>query len=182
MVSVNTYEIVLRIMLLMSLLIACSAHAQDVTNYRLDTGDSISIEVFQEEDLTVEKRVSDIGTIAYPLLGTINAAGLTLEQLEEEITQGLKGDYLVNPRVNISIAKYRNYYVNGEVESSGAYAFVPGMTVRKAITIAGGFAVRADKDDIFILRENAANEQPIRATLGTRVEPGDIITVEQSFF
>jgi polysaccharide export outer membrane protein len=170
------------IMLLMSMMAFYSAHAQDVANYRLGTGDQISIQVFQEEDLSIETRISDTGNISYPLLGTIKASGLTISQLEQKITQGLKGDYLINPRVNVSISEYRQFYVNGEVKSPGAFSFVPGLTVRKAISIAGGFAERADKKNIFILHENSSQEESQRVTQDAKVKPGDIITVEQSFF
>ena len=166
----------------MLVLVVSPTFAQDAANYRLGTGDSVSIKVYQEEDLSIQTRISDTGSISYPLLGTIQAVGLTVQQLEDKITQGLKGDYLINPRVNVSIAEYRQFYVNGEVNGPGAYSFVPGLTVRKAISIAGGFAERADKKKIFVLHENASQEQSQRATLDTRVKPGDIITVEQSFF
>jgi polysaccharide export outer membrane protein len=182
MASLTVHINLARLLLLVFVLMAGSAYAQDVANYQLGTGDSISIKVYQEEDLSIKARISDVGTISYPLLGTIKAAGLTVGQLEETITQGLKGDYLINPRVNVSIAEYRQFYVNGEVKSPGAFSFVPGLTVRKAISIAGGFAERADKKNIFILHEHASQEQSKRVTLDARVKPGDIITVEQSFF
>jgi polysaccharide export outer membrane protein len=163
-------------------LFAVSVTAQDISSYRLGTGDNITIQVFQEEDLSIETRISDTGNISYPLLGTIKASGLTISELEQKITQGLKGDYLINPRVNVSISEYRQFYVNGEVKSPGAFSYVPGLTVRKAISIAGGFAERADKKNIFILHENASQEESQRVTQDAKVKPGDIITVEQSFF
>ena len=151
-------------------------------NYQLGTGDNIRIHVFQEGDLSLETRISDAGTISYPLLGVIKASGLTIGQLEAKITKGLKGDYLINPRVNVSIAEYRQFFVNGEVKKPGAYPYVPGLTVRKAISIAGGFEERADKDNLMVLHEDNLKGEPIKIKIDAKVRPGDIITVEQSFF
>ena len=150
-------------------------------DYRLSTGDSINIHVFQEPDLTVKLKVSDTGTISYPLLGDIKVQGLTRGQMAKLLTERLKGDYLVDPRISISIVDYRQFYVNGEIVKPGAYSYVPGLTVRKAITIAGGFKDRADRDGIVILRGTQA-DKPIKAGFNNKVYPGDIITVEQSFF
>lgn len=151
-------------------------------NYRLGTGDSIRIQVFQEDDLTLETRISDAGTISYPLLGTMRVKGLTIAQLEDRITSGLQGDYLVSPRVNVSIVGYRQFFVNGEVKKPGAYPYVPGLTVRKAISIAGGFEERADKENLKVLHENNLKGKPARVNIDDKVRPGDILTVEQSFF
>jgi len=151
-------------------------------NYRLGTGDNIRIQVFQEEDLSLETRISDTGSISYPFLGIIRVSGLTIAQLEDRITEGLKGDYLINPRVSVSVADYREFFVNGEVKKPGAYPYVPGLTVRKAISIAGGFEERADKDNLLILHEDNIKGKPIKIGIDARVRPGDILTVEQSFF
>ena len=164
------------------LLISIVALAEGPGDYQLGTGDNIRIHVFQEADLTVEARISDTGTISYPLLGEIRVAGLTISQLEKKIFSGLKDGYLVNPQVSISVAEYRQFFINGEVKQPGAYAYAPGLTVRKAVSFAGGFAERAAKDNIFILHEGSANSKPERARIDDKVLPGDIITVEQSFF
>jgi len=151
-------------------------------NYRLGTGDNIRIHVFQEEDLSLETRISDTGSISYPLLGIIRVSGLTIAQLEDRISKGLKGDYLINPRVNVSIADYREFFVNGEVKKPGAYPYVPGLTIRKAISIAGGFEERADKENLMILHEDNPKGEPQKIGIDAKIRPGDILTVEQSFF
>lgn len=151
-------------------------------NYRLGIGDSIHIQVFQEEDLSLDARISDTGIIRYPFLGSIRVIGLTITQLEAQITKGLKGDYLINPRVSVSVVKYREYFINGEVRSPGSYSYAPGLTVRKAISIAGGFAERADKGQLYVLHENDADGKPDKITIDGKVRPGDILTIEQSFF
>jgi polysaccharide export outer membrane protein len=157
--------------------------ASDLSSYKLGSGDMISIRVLGEEDLKREKvRLSDAGTISFPILGEIRVKGMTVGALEDYITQGLKGRYLVNPQVTVSIEEYRNFYVNGMVEKPGGYPYSPGMTVRKAISIAGGFKERASRDKINIIREDDSQQTPRRVDMNTSVGPGDILTVEESFF
>jgi polysaccharide export outer membrane protein len=157
--------------------------ASEYSTYKLGSGDMISIRVLGEDDLRREKiRLSDAGTISFPILGEIKVKGMTVGALEDYITRGLKGRYLVNPQVNVSIDEYRNFYVNGMVEKPGGYAYSPGMTVRKAISIAGGFKERASRDKINIIREDDPQQTARRVDLNTAVGPGDILTIEESFF
>jgi len=154
----------------------------DASEYRLDTGDKIRIQVYNEDDLYLETRVNDSGIISYPFLGNLKVVGLTPSQIEQEITRKLKGDFLINPKVSVDIMEYRQFYVNGEVQAPGGYPFQPGITVRKAISVAGGFKERASRDKIFLIREGSNNEEPDKVSLDDKVRPGDIITVEESFF
>ena len=66
--------------------------------------------------------------------------------------------------------------------TSGGFQYAPGLTVRKAISIAGGFKERASKEKIFIIREDDPTQTPKKVDLNASVNPGDIITVEESFF
>jgi len=154
----------------------------DSKKYLLGTGDMLRIQVYNEIDLYLETRVSDSGTISYPFLGELKVKGISLASLEALITSRLKGDYLINPKVSIDMMEYRQFYVNGEVEDSGGFPYQPGLTVRKAITLAGGFKERASKDKIFVIHDGSMTSEPIKVTLDEAVRPGDIITVEQSFF
>jgi protein involved in polysaccharide export with SLBB domain len=152
------------------------------TQYMLGSGDMVRIQVYDEEDLYLEARVSDSGTISYPFLGELKVVGITPTELEQHITESLRGDYLINPKVSVDILEYRPFYVNGEVGSPGHFPFQPGITVRKAISIAGGFKERASKDKIFIIRDNAESDEPEKVILDEVIKPGDIVTVEESFF
>ncbi len=151
-------------------------------DYVLGTGDMIRIQVYDEEDLYLESRVSDRGTISYPFLGELKVTGFTSIQLGETISSRLKGDYLINPKVSVDIMGYREFYVNGEVEAPGGYPFQPGVTVRKAISIAGGFKERASKEKINVIHDDDPNGKPSPVKLDQFILPGDIITVEESFF
>lgn len=163
--------------------------------YKLGAGDVININVYDELDLSLNQvRIGLSGQISYPLLGDIEVSGLSPKQLENKLTTGLKGPYLINPSVTISIVEYRPFYVIGEVKKPGGYPFHPGLTVDKAISISGGFTERASKGSIYIVHDSDLNQtkdpsarqkledekQAVR--LYDVIQPGDIITIEQSFF
>lgn len=153
------------------------------SQYRLGAGDIISITVFDEKELSLEKiKLSDAGTVSYPMLGEIRVKGLTVSELQQKVTAGLKESYLINPLVTVTINQYRDVFVNGQVNKPGNYPYQPSLTVQKAVSIAGGFKDRADKDKVSIVHENQDKSAAIKGTPGTLVEPGDTITVEESFF
>lgn len=152
------------------------------SGYELGPGDMIRVQVFGEEDLSVETRVSDSNSMSYPFLGEINLRGLTATGLEDLITRRLKGPYLIDPEVTVSILEYRPFYVNGEVEDPGGFPFTPGLTVRKAISLAGGFKERANRSRITVVRDDDPGGDTKPIEISAPVSPGDIITVERSFF
>ena len=155
-----------------------------LSRYRLASGDVISIFVLGEDDLKREKiRLTDAGTIQFPVLGEIQVKGLTTGDLEQKITSGLlKAQYLKNPKVTVSIDEYRPFFINGEVYKPGGYPYVPGLTVLKAVSLAGGFKDRASKRNMFVVRDGTPNEARKRVDMDTPIYPGDILTVEESFF
>lgn len=162
---------------------ASAAVASLLSTYKLAAGDVITIRVFGEDDLSREKiRLSDAGTIPYPVLGEVKALGLTIGEIEASITSGLNGRYLVNPRVSVTIEEYRPFYINGMVEKPGGYPFQPGLTVLKASSLAGGFKERASFSKISIIRENDPASRPQKADINSPVNPGDTIFIEESFF
>ena len=159
------------------------AESESLSRYQLGSGDIITIVVFGEEDLKREHiRLTDAGTISYPVLGELKVLGRTVGELEKIITDGLRGRYLVNPRVAVSVDQYRPFFINGQVKAGGGYPFQPGLTILKAVAVAGGFTERASKEKIFVIRDKDKNAKPVKVSLDTPVLPGDIITVEESFF
>lgn len=178
------------LLLLLSLTVLFTAIAgaeepDTATAYTLNTGDHVEITVFEEPDLSISAILDDRGAISYPLLGEIKVRGLTPRQLENTITDGLRGRFLVNPRVNVAIKEYRPFFVRGEVANPGGFPFKPGLTVEKAVAMAGGFTSRASKSEFYIISDDAADgkgEQRRPADLGSRIRPGDVINIEQSFF
>lgn len=154
-----------------------------VSSYKLAAGDVITILVFGEDEFTKEKiRLNDAGSVMFPGLGEVNVLGQTIGDLERLITNGLKGRILVNPKVAVQIVEYRPFYVNGMVEKPGGYPFQPGLTVRKAASLAGGFKERAALNKIHVIRENDPAQRPQKVDLNATIGPGDILTVEESFF
>ena len=150
-------------------------------NYLLDTGDTIQIKVYGEEALSLETKIGRSGKLNYPFLGEIKISGLTEKALQQKIYKGLKGDYLIEPTVYVTVVQYRPFFIHGEVRLPGSYSYQPGMIVNQAVAIAGGFTERASKEKIFIFKEKNKSKQ-INATLDSIVQAGDTVTVEQRFF
>ncbi|MNC22312.1 SLBB domain protein [compost metagenome] len=103
-------------------------------------------------------------------------------EIERTLTERLKGSYLIDPRVSVSILKYREFFISGEVKTPGGYAFQPGLTLRRAVALAGGLTERASENRITIIRDQDPERRPEPATLDTLVMPGDTITIDQGFF
>jgi polysaccharide export outer membrane protein len=162
--------------------LSLTSFAQQLQHYKLGADDVISVSVFDEPDLSLkEARISSSGTIAMPLIGQVNVKGLSISETEKLLHDAFLGDYLKKPDITVTIVEYRQFYVNGEVDKPGGYSYREGMTVQRAITLAGGFTERASRSNIKLIREN--NEMAIiDANLNTPVQPGDVITVEESFF
>lgn len=154
----------------------------DPSSYRLGTGDHVRIDVFGEPDLSVEAEVQDNGVINYPLLGRVEAKGLTANELEQALKARLGQGYLVNPNVRVGVSQFRPFFVYGQVQRAGQYPYLEGLNVEKAIALAGGMTAVASTRKIFILRESATPGVREKAALQTLVYPGDTILIEESLF
>jgi protein involved in polysaccharide export with SLBB domain len=161
---------------------AMGSLAQD-DGYTLNSGDSIRIHVYGEPDLTfAQLLIGQSGRISYPFLGELRVAGSTVNELQELLVGKLKPDYLVDPRVSVGVVRYRQFYVNGEVKSPGGVDFQPGLTLRKAISLAGGFTERANRKKILVIANSDPNRKEQEVSLAYQVQPGDIFTVQDTFF
>lgn len=150
--------------------------------YRLGVGDTIQIDVHEEPDLSIESRLEESGILTYPLLGEIQIVGRTVKELETLITNGLQGDFLVDPEVRVAVTEYRKVFILGEVNSPGGYPYLPGLTVERATALAGGFTELASKRRIYVKRETASEENRAKADFDTPIYPGDTVIVEQGLF
>ena len=151
--------------------------------YTLNAGDAIRIYVYGEPDLTFPQLlIGPNGRISYPFLGDLKVAGKTADELQQILTDGLKPDYLVDPRISVSIVRYRPFFVNGEVNRPGGVDFQPGLTLRKAISLAGGFTERANRKKILLIADDDPERRERVVDLDYRVQPGDILTVQDTFF
>jgi len=153
-----------------------------VDGYLLGQGDRIGIQVFDEPDLTLEARVSASGSINYSYLGDLRVAGKTAQQIEREITTLLRDGYLVNPSVNVTVVEYRPFFINGEVRSPGSYPYQPGLTLDKAIALAGGLTDRASTRKMYVIKAESSEDGQVKARMGTRIAPGDIVSINEGFF
>ena len=165
--------------------------------YKVETGDVLMITVYEQADLTTKARVDSKGEINFPLLGTVQVSGLTLDGVQKKITSLLEADYLVNPQVNVFIEEYhpKKVFVMGFVNKPGEYELFKDRptTVLEAITMAGGFKQGAAQNGTRIIRMEQGTETtiPIKVTDITEkgdkekdisIKPGDIIVVPESFF
>lgn len=161
-----------------------SAQAQPL-NYQLGPGDVIDISVYEEADLSFQVRLGESGSIPFPFIGEVQIQGNDTSAIERSIEQALiSGEFLIRPEVTVNILEYRPFYIDGEVVNPGSYPFEPGLTLRKAVAIAGGFTERASRSKISIISnttQSLSSSGQIEI-LETPVNPDDIITVEQRFF
>lgn len=150
--------------------------------YRLSTGDKLHIAVFGEDNLTGDYTIAPDGNIAFPLAGNIPAAGLTVPQLQQAVTNTLANRYVQNPRVTVDASNLRPFYILGEVNKPGQYSYVPDLTLLGAVATAQGFTYRADMSYVYIrhARDPSEREYPVTAT--TMIEPGDTIRITQRYF
>ena len=169
-------------LLLVGLAVAAESQVPASDSYRLGPGDEVVINVFGEPDLSMKFRLSDTGQLSYPFLGELAIENLTVTELEQLITSRLKGPYLVDPEVTVSIAEYRPFFVHGEVEKPGAYPYQPGMTLEKAIVLAGGFTERASRSKFEVVRASDAGSTVRPIKLSDLVFPDDVVTIRRSFF
>lgn len=151
--------------------------------YLLSPGDKLKVTVFNEPDLTGEFQISHSGEIAFPLIGTIAAAGLTVGEFQNQLIRRLRNGYVRSARVSIEIASYRPFNVFGEVRNAGQYPYRPGLTVQDAIAMAGGFTYRANSRTAYVRRGNSNTEMTVQLD-GPRVSilPGDDVRVPERYF
>ena len=120
--------------------------------------------------------------ISMPLIGDVPVGGMTSSEAEKTIETRLKNGFLRDPHVAVEVEAYRPFFVLGEITTAGQYPFINGMTVQKAIAVAGGFGTRADRNSANITRMINGVQVTARVPLAYPVRPGDTITVEERFF
>jgi len=140
---------------------APSAFGQDgPPGYRISPEDVLEISVWKEEDLQREVIVRPDGGISFPLVGDIQAAGKTTEELQQDITGSLE-TYIPDAVVTVSVVELRGMrvYVSGKVRNPGQFVVGRYIDVLQAITLAGGLTPFADQNDIHVIRRTEQGEQ-----------------------
>ena len=157
-------------------------HEAVMQPYRVDAGDRLRITVFEQTGLTGTYSIDQAGYIAFPLIGAVAARGRTLQELEGSIAASLRQGFLRDPDVSIEIDRYRSFFIMGEVGQAGQYSYVAGMTVQKAIAIAGGYSPRAHQRDVDITRTINGKILTGRVRITDPILAGDTIYVRERLF
>ncbi len=184
---------VLVLVVLVASAISAQTSVSQTEPYRLNPGDQIQILVEDEPDLSGEVTVGPDGFIRLRLVGSIQAAGLTVDELAAQIEKALR-QYLREPKVIVNLKQFtplaRRVYVMGAVKAPGAYPLplAGPTTVFDAIMLAGGFSDNADWERVRVFRRdgqmltvNLKNLQAGDLTGGGIVQPGDVIWVSPAY-
>ena len=127
--------------------------AADTKTYKVGPEDVLFVRVWHEPDFSGPVSVHTDGKFTLPLVGDLQAAGLTPFQIEQDIATSL-AKYIVKPLVTVIVQEVRSkrYFLDGEVARPGEYPLVAPTTVLEAISKAGGMAGFANEKKIYILR------------------------------
>jgi len=176
---------------------APKGNVADSNHYRVNDGDVLDVDVYKEPDISRAFDVGADGSINHPLLGRVDVAGLTVAEVEARLHDLLEADYLVDPRVSVSIASStdRPVMIFGEVRNPGAYDVPAGrhLTLLQVIARAGGFTDIAARDRVRIVRLLNGKEQTIKVRVtdlfrgrdgvtDIDLQAGDVITVPETLF
>jgi len=174
-----------------------SAAVSAPSGYQLSANDSIAVEVFGEDDLKTAARLNAEGNVSLPLIGSVHLGGLTLTQATARVTELYAKDYLVHPKVSVTLLGYakRRFTVLGQVNHPGSFEMPEtspgGIDLLEAIGIAGGYTRIAAPERISVRRNAGKGDQVIRVDGkklargeggGFKVLSGDTITVGESIF
>jgi polysaccharide export outer membrane protein len=156
--------------------------------YAIGVGDVIEISVWKNPDLTVTVPVRPDGRISVPLLGDVQAAGVTPLALKTQLTNGFR-DYVTAPGVSVVVKEVNSQkiYVTGEVAKPGAYDLRSRTKVMQALAMAGGLTAYA-KSRVIVLRDQQGGDRRIEVDLGAIIsgkrpeanitlQPGDTLVV-----
>ena len=175
---------------------APAVQAATAANYRLSANDLIYVKVFQEDDLNSTLRISEDGTIIFPLIGSVKVGGESVEEATANIRDLLNARFLVNPQVTLTVLGYANRHITvlGQVQKPGDYNLRDqgSVSLLQAVGMAGGFTRLANSANIIVKRDVDGEEKILHLNgksmaCDTRsdpfvVIPGDTITVTERFF
>ena len=154
----------------------------DLSEYKLGAGDRISVTVFDEPTLSGEMAVDGSGVVSMPLVGEIEAEGLTVREFQAAYKDALEPDYLLNARVSVEVETFRPYYILGEVNTPGEYEYIEDLTLIAAVAKAGNWSYRANRRHVFVRPLGGETEIRVEVTPNTKVNPGDTIRVVERLF
>jgi polysaccharide export outer membrane protein len=143
--------------------------------YLIGPGDVLEIVVWKEPDLSRTLRVKTDGRISVPLVGDVQAAGKSTEELSQLLVKRFS-ELVSQPSVSVILTENRScrYYVIGKVRQPGEYLIESPITVLQAIGRAGGFADWATTSDITIVRRKAAKEDILKFDYEAAVKQSNV--------
>lgn len=165
-------------------------HHASTQAYLIGPEDVVEVMVWKNADLSRTTNVRPDGKISLPLIGDIQAAGLTVEQLSVSIAEKLQSYYKEPPQISVILQQINSYaiYVLGEVRSPGKYVVKTDTTFLQAVTLAGGFTEFASKNRIMVRRREGERLQ--ESSMGIKyadvlagrqpnilLQPGDTIII-----
>jgi polysaccharide export outer membrane protein len=129
--------------------------------YRIGPSDLLTVEVFQIEDLGREVRVNNAGQISLPLVGAIDVAGLTVDQIEAEVARRYAARYLQDPQVSVFVKEFasQRVTVGGAVNKPGIYPMTSRLTLLQALALAEGTADIASLRNVIVFRTSGGTRQ-----------------------
>ena len=152
--------------------------------YTLRPGDSIRVDVYNHEELSVEEVTLDGGGfVNLPYLGATALHGLTLRAAEARVAARLSPDFVREPVVGVALVEHAPIYVLGEVRRPGRFDYREGMTAREAVALARGYTARAPDFYLFVIRPQPDGPpKELWAEPDTPLLPGDGVHVPTSWF
>lgn len=150
--------------------------------YTLGIGDRVRISTFNEPSLSGDFQVGGKGTISFPLIGDVPAQNQTGKQLEAALIARLGAGYIRDPRVTVEVLSYRPFFILGEVSRPGQYPTFDGMTLSRAIALAGGYTYRANRKQALVRRAGETQERRVTIDTDPRIQPGDVVRIGERYF
>lgn len=143
--------------------------------YIIGEGDALLIKVWQNADLDGEVIVQPDGIVSFPLVGEIKAAGMTIKQFRQELTENLK-EYIKHPQVFVSLGKLggKKVIILGQVRGPGVYSVAGKRTILEVVGMAGGFTDDAVASSVVLVRGGFENPAAKRLNLTKALKKGDV--------
>ena len=137
------------------------APAADVGDYRLGLGDVVAVTVLNADQFNRKLRVDSAGKVSLPLLGNLQVAGLTPQEVELVIADALREKYMNDPQVSVFVEESASlrFSIEGAVKTPNVYPLKGRVTLLQAIAAGGGFTKMADPSQVRILRGTGAGQQ-----------------------
>ena len=174
---------------------AGGALASGENDYVLVVGDVIELNIFREPDLATQATIARDGTVQLPLIREVQLAGRSIREAREVLRSLYDTSYLVDPQVFLNVIKYaqRKFTIMGQVARPGSYELQGGerIDLLEAVGLAGGFTRIANRGRVIIQRREGEAVTAIKANakrmadgreVPVEVQPGDVITVSESWF